>query len=106
MNNYLPNPVRSSILGDMLDKYLALTPLVARNRLAVAKGAEYGTWGRGRRKAYRVATRPVTSNDDQHVDFGISFLKPIASSIIRGMKESMGKTNISDHSEIPLTNAE
>ncbi|KAI9928928.1 hypothetical protein MW887_001321 [Aspergillus wentii] len=34
MNNYLPKPVRSTILSDMLDQYLAPVPPVTRTRLA------------------------------------------------------------------------
>lgn len=35
MNNYLPKPVRSNILSDMLDNYLAPVPTFTRTRLAV-----------------------------------------------------------------------
>lgn len=35
MNNYLPKPVRSTILSDMLDKYLAPVPTYTKARLAV-----------------------------------------------------------------------
>ncbi|KAL4921897.1 hypothetical protein BDW62DRAFT_173623 [Aspergillus aurantiobrunneus] len=35
MNNYLPKPVRSNILSDMLDDYLAPVPTFTKTRLAV-----------------------------------------------------------------------
>lgn len=35
MNNYLPKPVRSPILSDMLDKYLAPAPAFPKSRLAM-----------------------------------------------------------------------
>ncbi|KAL4931190.1 putative sensor histidine kinase/response regulator [Aspergillus undulatus] len=35
MNNYLPKPVRSNILSDMLDNYLAPVPTFTKTRLAV-----------------------------------------------------------------------
>ena len=35
MNNYLPKPVRSTILSDMLDHYLAPVPTYTRTRLAI-----------------------------------------------------------------------
>lgn len=35
MNNYLPKPVRSTILSDMLDKYLAPVPTYTKTRLAI-----------------------------------------------------------------------
>ncbi|KAI9374281.1 hypothetical protein BJX61DRAFT_540920 [Aspergillus egyptiacus] len=38
MNNYLPKPVRSNILSDMLDNYLAPTPTFTRPRMPVRGG--------------------------------------------------------------------
>ncbi|KAL4950028.1 hypothetical protein BDW69DRAFT_173097 [Aspergillus filifer] len=38
MNNYLPKPVRSNILSDMLDNYLAPVPTYTKTRLAVRSG--------------------------------------------------------------------
>lgn len=35
MNNYLPKPVRSNVLSDLLDKYLAPVPSYPRSRLAI-----------------------------------------------------------------------
>lgn len=35
MNNYLPKPVRSNVLSEMLDKYLAPVPSYTRSRLAI-----------------------------------------------------------------------
>lgn len=35
MNNYLPKPVRSNVLSDMLDKYLAPVPSYTKSRLAI-----------------------------------------------------------------------
>lgn len=35
MNNYLPKPVRSNVLSEMLDKYLAPVPSYPRSRLAI-----------------------------------------------------------------------
>ncbi|KAL4942237.1 hypothetical protein BDV06DRAFT_165746 [Aspergillus oleicola] len=50
MNNYLPKPVRSNILSDMLDNYLAPVPTFTKTRLAVRNGrgsvsAESGSGG-------------------------------------------------------------
>lgn len=35
MNNYLPKPVRSTILSELLDQYLAPVPMYTRTRLAI-----------------------------------------------------------------------
>ncbi|GES61924.1 sensor histidine kinase/response regulator [Aspergillus terreus] len=35
MNNYLPKPVRSTVLSDMLDQYLAPVPTYTKTRLAI-----------------------------------------------------------------------
>ena len=45
MNNYLPKPVRSNVLRDMLDKYLAPVPSYTKSRLAMrekSRGASIG----------------------------------------------------------------
>ncbi|KAL4782422.1 hypothetical protein BJX76DRAFT_358973 [Aspergillus varians] len=43
MNNYLPKPVRSSILSDMLDNYLAPVPTFTRSRMAVRQRGSIST---------------------------------------------------------------
>lgn len=45
MNNYLPKPVRSPVLSDMLDKYLAPVPSFPRSRMAIRERSR-GSVGR------------------------------------------------------------
>lgn len=46
MNNYLPKPVRSPILSELLDKYLAPVPAHPRTRLAIREKESRGSLGR------------------------------------------------------------
>ncbi|KAJ5594780.1 uncharacterized protein N7459_000988 [Penicillium hispanicum] len=45
MNNYLPKPVRSPILSELLDKYLAPVPSYPRSRLAIREKSSRGSIG-------------------------------------------------------------
>ncbi|KAJ5749963.1 hypothetical protein N7533_006991 [Penicillium manginii] len=45
MNNYLPKPVRSPILSELLDKYLAPVPSHPRTRLAIRQKGSRGSIG-------------------------------------------------------------
>jgi signal transduction histidine kinase/DNA-binding NarL/FixJ family response regulator len=46
MNNYLPKPVRSPILSELLDKYLAPVPSHPRTRLAIREKSSRASLGR------------------------------------------------------------
>lgn len=47
MNNYLPKPVRSPILSELLDKYLAPVPSHPRTRLVLREKGSRASLGRG-----------------------------------------------------------
>ncbi|KAL2834960.1 hypothetical protein BDW59DRAFT_1617 [Aspergillus cavernicola] len=63
MNNYLPKPVRSNILSDMLDNYLAPVPTFTRTRMPVRGRGSVST---DSGKSNSISLSMPSSSSDEH----------------------------------------